>query len=84
MIPAALKCLFPCIIFLMGQKEKTVPEGTSTQIQAAVSEDVLKHKNGEYLDDCGQGQLLQELKDDIQEKLFEYSQEVTGVSIEKI
>lgn len=36
---------------------KSVPQGASTQIYAAVSDHVLQYKSGQYLDDCKQGQL---------------------------
>lgn len=55
----------------MGLKEKTIPEGTSTQVYAAVSNHVLNYNNGDYLDNCSKGHLHLELNNDIQEKLFE-------------
>lgn len=41
----------------MGLREKTIPQGTATQIYAAVSDDVLKLPNGSYLSDCGLAEL---------------------------
>lgn len=62
---------------------KSVPQGAATQLYAAVSDDVLRCKSGQYLDDCGEGQLQVDVHDEVTHKLMKYSEEVTGLAIKR-
>jgi len=65
-------CFESCLFCLLGcfSLDKSISEGTSTQLFAAVSTNSLYMK-GEYLDDCMTKKPDCELKDEIEKKLFD-------------
>ena len=61
---------------------KSVPQGAATLIYGVVSRDL---KGGEYLDDCNVGNPTVLVQDpEIQKKLFEFSENVTGIKYEDV
>lgn len=81
---SCLMCLFDCMHCMGAFELKTQGQGTATQVYAAVSDDVLKLRNGEYLADCAVSPLKADYFDDEEQGLMEYSEEVTGVKIDAI